>query len=222
MIVRRAELAATAFLPMQLLADGLPQIAVVGRSNVGKSTLLNGLLRCRLARSSSTPGKTLSVNYYRVNGKFHLVDLPGYGYAKTSQEERERAENMMKAYFKNEGEPRLVLLLVDCRRGYGPADLEVLSLLQEKQLPVLTVLTKSDKLSFPELKNRLTQIEITHGIRVVPFSHHGETAGNVVWTAIADIVRSDHVLSEGLAGHETRRPEKGGQRAQPRRKRDHR
>ncbi|HNX98830.1 MAG TPA: ribosome biogenesis GTP-binding protein YihA/YsxC [Candidatus Aminicenantes bacterium] len=222
MTVRQVELAATAFLPTQLLADGQAQIAVIGRSNVGKSTLLNRLLRRRMARSSSTPGKTLSVNYYRVNGSFHLVDLPGYGYARTSQEERERAEGLLQAYFAAENGPRLVLLLVDSRRGLGPADLEVLATLREKRIPVLTVLTKSDKLSLPELKNRLTQIEITHGIRVVPFSHHGETDGDAVWKRIAEIVRSDHVLTEDLAGHETRRIEKGGQGTQPRRKRNRR
>ena len=131
---------------------GLPQIAVAGRSNVGKSSLINALCRVRnLAKTSSTPGKTRLINAFLINegmsDAFHLIDLPGYGFARVSQKERESWGKMMDGYFQNAQELRLVLHLVDIRHAPSEGDLMMNRFLYQGGLPFQVVATKADKLS---------------------------------------------------------------------------
>lgn len=132
----------------QLPEDGRPEVAFVGRSNVGKSSLLNMLVGRRdLARTSGTPGKTQQFNYYLVDERFYLVDLPGYGYAKIARTERERWGRFIGRYLTERAPLRLVFHLVDSRHPPTPLDEDVLAVMRGSPVPYLIALTKTDKLS---------------------------------------------------------------------------
>ena len=134
-------------LSRQLPDSDRPEIVFSGRSNVGKSSLINKLCnRRKLARVSATPGKTATINFYKVD-KAYFVDLPGYGYAKVSMKERERWANLISGYFDQERSFNVVLSLVDIRHEAQKLDLEMVGFLKEQGLPFLVVLTKADKLS---------------------------------------------------------------------------
>ncbi len=127
---------------------GLPQIAVAGKSNVGKSTLINKLCRRnKLARTSATPGKTRLINIFLLNGAFHLVDLPGYGFAKVDKQEKQRWGKMMQDYFTEAEELRHVLCLVDIRHEPTEDDVTMNRFLRETGIPFTVVATKADKIS---------------------------------------------------------------------------
>jgi GTP-binding protein len=130
----------------------LPEIAFVGRSNVGKSSLINKLLGVRrLALISSTPGKTRKINFFRINENIFFVDLPGYGYAKVSKTERSSWATMIEGYLLSERDLRLLILLIDARHGALPNDLQMIEWLDHQRLPYLPVLTKADKLKQGEV-----------------------------------------------------------------------
>ena len=127
---------------------GLPQIAVAGKSNVGKSTLINTLCRRnKLARTSSTPGKTRLINIFLLNSAFHLVDLPGYGFAKVDKKEKQRWAGMMQRYFTEAPELRHVLCLVDIRHEPTEDDITMNRFLREMDIPFTVIATKADKIS---------------------------------------------------------------------------
>ncbi len=126
----------------------LPQIAVAGKSNVGKSSLINNLCRRKaLAKTSATPGKTRLINLFLLNSSFHLVDLPGYGFAKVDKQEKLRWGEMMEKYFRETGELRLTLHLVDIRHEPTQDDIQMNTFLRGMGLPFLVVATKADKIS---------------------------------------------------------------------------
>ena len=132
--------------PEQLPEPTTPEVSFVGRSNVGKSSLLNGLIgRKSLARVSSQPGKTANINFFDVDG-IRLVDLPGYGFAKVSQAEKQRWADLIGGYFMQERSFNLVVALVDIRHDAQALDLDMVSFLQENGLPFVLALTKADKL----------------------------------------------------------------------------
>ena len=127
---------------------GLPQIAVVGKSNVGKSTMINRLCRRnQLARTSSTPGKTRLINIFLLNGSFHLVDLPGYGFAKVDKKEKRRWGTMMQDYFTQSEALKHVLCLVDIRHEPTADDVTMNRFLRETGIPFTVIATKADKIS---------------------------------------------------------------------------
>ncbi len=128
--------------------DGLPEVAFVGRSNVGKSSLLNMLAgRVKLARISRTPGKTQEFNYYRVNNRLYFVDLPGYGYARISRAQRNRWGRFIGRYLTERASLRAVFHLIDSRHAPTARDEDVMALMRSGPVPYLFVLTKTDKLS---------------------------------------------------------------------------
>lgn len=132
----------------QTPSQALPQIAVAGKSNVGKSSLINNLCRRKaLARTSSTPGKTRLINLFLLNDSFHLVDLPGYGFAKVDKKEKQRWGEMMEKYFRETQELRLTLHLVDIRHEPTQDDIQMNAFLRGMGLPFLVVATKADKIS---------------------------------------------------------------------------
>lgn len=132
--------------PEQLPAPTTPEVSFVGRSNVGKSSLLNKLLnRKQLARTSAQPGKTININFYDVDG-VSFVDLPGYGFAKVSQKERDRWATLINGYFTQERSFNLVVSLVDIRHEAQKLDLQMLDFLRGEDLPYVVALTKADKL----------------------------------------------------------------------------
>ena len=140
----------------QFLRNPLPQIAFSGRSNVGKSSLINTLLgRKSLARVSSAPGKTITVNFYDVDSKLFLVDLPGYGYAKRTAQEQLKWSSLVDGYFTknpNIDLVKLVVQLVDSRIGYTKDDLDMIAYMNDAEVPYIIVATKTDKLNKAERK----------------------------------------------------------------------
>lgn len=158
----------------QLPPSVTPEITFSGRSNVGKSSLLNKLFnRKSLARVSSVPGKTVTINFYGVdNAKF--VDLPGYGYAKLSKQEKERFGELMEGYFHSERNIKLVVQLVDLRHKPSADDYAMLDFLKQMDIPVIVVCTKADKLKVKELERRKREIkeelDMIEPDKIIPFS----------------------------------------------------
>lgn len=174
----------------QLPRDQRPQIAFAGRSNVGKSSLLNKLTgRKKLAKVSSTPGKTRSINFFLVNDQFYFVDLPGYGFAKVSKVEKEKWIKLIESYLTNNENLVGLLLLLDCRRDPNDDDLQLIDWMKVNDIPGLAVITKADKLNRDKLKRRLNQIENNYGIGSVPFSILSGLGKNELLTAIFDLIK---------------------------------
>lgn len=147
----------------QFPREPLPQIAFAGRSNVGKSSLINTLLnRKSLARVSASPGKTITINFYDIDRSFFLVDLPGYGYAKRAQDNKKKWSALTDSYFsKNPNRDciRLVIQLIDIRVGPTEDDLMMMDYLSETEMPFLVVATKCDKLSKTAVSNAIAELE---------------------------------------------------------------
>lgn len=161
--------------PQQFIESTLPEICFSGRSNVGKSSLINKILnRKSIARVSSTPGKTVTVNFYRLP-ELRLVDLPGYGYAKVADRDRERWSELMEEYFKSGRNIKLCLQLIDMRHPATEFDISMLQFLSHFEIPYAVVLTKCDKLNKTEFQKRLSALkeelgELGDGVTVIPFS----------------------------------------------------
>jgi GTP-binding protein len=155
----------------QLPKDGLPQVAVAGRSNVGKSSLLNQIVsQKKLAKVSSTPGRTRSLNYFKIDNRFYLVDLPGYGYAKVSKVLREQWGVLIEDYLTKCEDLIGMVLLLDSRRDPTAQDMELVAWLTERQLPVLVAVTKSDKLTRDAQNRKVRQTEEELGAAALAFS----------------------------------------------------
>ena len=159
----------------QLEASDLPEICFCGRSNVGKSSLINRVLgRKSIARVSSKPGKTVTVNFYRV-GDFRLVDLPGYGYAKVPFSEKSRWAELMEGYFQSGRNIKMAFQLIDMRHPATEFDISMLDFMSQMGIPYTVILTKSDKLNKTETENRLSLIREELGVfaentEIIPFS----------------------------------------------------
>ncbi len=158
----------------QLPRSEEPEIVFAGRSNVGKSSLINKLFnRKGLARVSSVPGKTATINFYGVDG-VHFVDLPGYGYAKVTRGEKERWAELIEGYFASDRNVLLVVQLIDMRHPPSKLDLDMINFLIEQEFPFLLALTKSDKLNQTQRRERLAayrqEIPYAEEITMLPFS----------------------------------------------------
>lgn len=152
MIIKKAELETVAVKRSQYPADNMVEVAFAGRSNVGKSSLLNLLTnRKSLARVSGKPGKTRTINFYRINDEFRIVDLPGYGYAKVSKSVTENWYGMMEEYFVNRASLKKVIQLVDIRHAPSAQDIQMYNYLKYYGLDGIVVATKSDKISRNDL-----------------------------------------------------------------------
>src|SRR6476659_1472259 len=154
----------------------LPEVAFAGRSNVGKSSLLNCLVRRKsFARVSRTPGRTREINFFRVNNRFLLVDLPGYGYARISKEKKSEWRPMIAAYLKRTSQLRGIVLLLDIRREPTDDDRAMLDFLAEVEVPTIVALTKTDKVSKVAAQAKATEISRALALepeQVIPFSAH--------------------------------------------------
>jgi len=172
----KAEFIRAAADPKDFLRDGLPQMAFAGRSNVGKSSVINRLVsRKNLAYVGATPGKTTQINYFKVDGKAWLVDLPGYGYAKVSRSEKERWGRLMEQYFQDEGDILTVgVLIVDARHKPTADDVTMHSWFRESGCPEIVAANKLDKLKAREVEPNLALIrrtlEMADDEPLVPFS----------------------------------------------------
>jgi len=184
----------SAALPSQFPNPSMPEIAFSGRSNVGKSSLINKLVKKKsLAKTSSTPGKTRTINFFRLDG-LRLVDLPGYGYAKVPQSEKKRWADLISAYFQSDRNLRLVVQLIDIRHPPTKDDLQMIDYMVEYGIPFVIVLTKKDKLNTSEIAQRIqdfdNQFSDFEGIKILPVSSEtGEGIGEL--RGIIDSVTQD-------------------------------
>ena len=189
--VQNTALKISAGLPSQFPADPKAQVAFSGRSNVGKSSLINTLLgRKSLARVSSSPGKTITINFYDVDKKLYLVDLPGYGFAKRNPEDKKKWSSLTDGYFtsnKNIDRLSLVLQLIDSRVGPTKDDEMMLEFLRAAELPYVVVATKIDKLNATERKKNLQAIS-SHPLvapeKVIAFSSLKGEGKEDLWKTI--------------------------------------
>lgn len=182
----------------QFPRDPRPEIALSGRSNVGKSSLINTLLgRKSLARVSSAPGKTITINYYDVDKKLYLVDLPGYGFAKRSRESQKSWSTLTEDYFlKNPSFDaiKLVIQLIDIRTGPTEDDVMMINFMIDADVDFIVVATKTDKLSKSQLKAALESLEKNFfegtGIEIYPFSSVTRDGKEELWSRIMDSISS--------------------------------
>lgn len=189
--IQNVNLKISAGTPRQFPSDPRAQVAFSGRSNVGKSSLINTLLgRKSLARVSSSPGKTITINFYDVDKKLYLVDLPGYGFAKRSPEDKKQWSALTDGFFtqnKNIDRLSLVLQLVDSRVGPTADDEMMLDFLTQSELPFVVVATKVDKLNATERKKNLEAIQnhpLIKDVPVFPFSSLKGEGKDELWKAI--------------------------------------
>ena len=187
----KAEFILSAASAQQFIRDGLPQLAFAGRSNVGKSSVINRLVnRKNFARVGASPGKTSQINYFKIDGRLYLVDLPGYGYAKVSKTERDRWGKLMENYFQSAGLIALGVQIVDARHKPTADDVTMLNFFVETGCPVVIVANKLDKLKVREVEPNLACIRETLALRddepVVPFSAEKGTGKEQLIAAILD------------------------------------
>ena len=190
--VTTAEFLKSAFKEADWPQDAKPEIAFLGRSNVGKSSLINSLLGVRgLARTSSTPGRTQALNFYLINGQFRFVDLPGYGYARASKQRRAEWGAAAEDYLAKRSQVVLSIQVVDSRHEPSKQDLQLHEWLKHQQKPYLIIATKSDKLSNNELRKNIVDIERALKVdRVLTYSATTKRGRNEVWSAIEKSLKS--------------------------------
>ena len=146
-------------IPKDFAGFSMPEIAIVGRSNVGKSSFINGFCNNgKLAKTSSTPGRTRLVNFFEIDSRFILVDLPGYGYAKAGKSEQDKWESMIDSYFQNSQNLAAVIMLVDIRHEPSKLDVMMMDYLYAYNIPVTVVATKLDKIKKSEMQRKITDI----------------------------------------------------------------
>jgi GTP-binding protein len=184
----RAEFVTSAAKPEDFPAESHPEIAVVGRSNVGKSSLINALVGKDLARTSRTPGRTRLINWFEVlgTGPFFLVDLPGYGYAEVSRDTRESWRPLIEAFLSKRGALAAVLLLIDVRRGVEDEELDFVPWLEAQGTPVIVALTKCDKLAKNKRMLEITKAKHALGLRRDPIAVSAQSGDGLdpLWRAV--------------------------------------
>ncbi|MBQ5952293.1 MAG: YihA family ribosome biogenesis GTP-binding protein [Lachnospiraceae bacterium] len=195
MIIRSATLETVCGITSVLPRNALPEFAFCGRSNVGKSSLINALLNRRnLARTSGQPGKTQTINYYNINEQLYFVDLPGYGYARVSQAVRESWGKMIEKYLKTSKVLRAALVLVDARHEPSANDVLMYEWLLSREIPILVVATKADKLSRNELAKSLAvirkKLDLPKETPLLPFSSETKAGRDELWSALEGFLAS--------------------------------
>lgn len=189
MNIQKATIETSAVKPSQYPKGNAPEIALAGRSNVGKSSFLNRLLgRRNLVRTSSKPGKTRTLNFYHINESFYFVDVPGYGYAKVSKQERNKWGEMMEAYFETRETLQVVVLIVDSRHRPTKEDIQMYEYVTYLGLPIVVVATKFDKVKKSKQHRQLETIaktlRIHEGVPLIPFSAETGFNKDQVWNEL--------------------------------------
>jgi GTP-binding protein len=192
MIIKSAEFVLSAVKPEHYPVYKFPEFAFAGRSNVGKSSLINTLVnRKRLVKTSSTPGRTQLINFFLINEIIGLVDLPGYGYAKVPESVRKNWGPMIETYLKTRENLKAVILIMDIRRIPDHKDHDFLAWLTDFHVPVIPVLTKADKLKKSKLEQQLSANAHALGMnrdKIILFSSKDGTGREKVWSAINDFL----------------------------------
>ena len=192
MIIKSAEFVTSAVKPSQYPPAVLPEIAFAGRSNVGKSSLINTLVnRKRLVKTSSTPGRTQLINFFNINEEFSFVDIPGYGYAKVPPSVKKTWGPMIETYITTRKTLKGVVLIMDLRRIPGPEEMNMLDWLNHHGIPSVPVLTKSDKLSKTRQQKQLKEISNTLSAdkdNLILFSAKSRQGKDEVWDAVKQLI----------------------------------
>ncbi|MBM7563800.1 ribosome biogenesis GTP-binding protein YihA/YsxC [Paenibacillus sacheonensis] len=193
MKITNVEFVISAVRPDQYPVDDLPEFALAGRSNVGKSSLINKMImRKGLARTSAQPGKTQQLNYYRVNERVYLVDFPGYGYAKVSKVQRAQFGTMIETFLGDRDPLRMVLLIVDIRHSPSKDDILMYDWLKHYEIPVCVVTTKADKVPKSQWPKQVKMIKTELGFhpedRHVLFSSETGLGREELWAIIDEVI----------------------------------
>lgn len=193
MIIKSAELETLCGITSKLPDNNLPEIAFAGKSNVGKSSLINGLLnRKALARTSSSPGKTQTINFYNINKELYFVDLPGYGYAKVSREIRDKWGKMIDRYLHSSKQLRAVFLLVDIRHAPGENDKTMYNWIVSSGYKPIIICTKLDKIKRSQQAKNVKLIKDTlnveSGTKIIPFSAVSKQGKEDIWGFIQEAI----------------------------------
>jgi GTP-binding protein len=192
MTVHIAEFLKSAVTEEHYPPEDLPEVAIAGRSNVGKSSLINSIVggRKKVAVTSGTPGRTRLINFFDINTRVRLVDLPGYGYAKASKKEREKWQRMIDAYLRSREALQGIVVIIDVRHDPSPLDEQMLEYVTGLELPTIVVFTKCDKVPRGKLKNRARQLardlDIPEDAPVL-FSAVSGLGTDDLWGQIADV-----------------------------------
>ena len=200
MIIRTVNLETVCGVTSRLPDNRLPEIAFAGKSNVGKSSLINAVMnRKSLARTSSQPGKTQTINFYNVNDRFYLVDLPGYGYARANEQVKAQWGKMIERYLHGSKQLKAVFLLVDIRHDPTRDDVTMYNYLFANNLPFTVVATKADKVSKSQVRNRVRSIaaflKVGEG-NVIALSSLTEAGKQQVLDRIQQVLESDNAAKE--------------------------
>ena len=194
--IKNAELETVCGITSKLPDNTMPEIAFAGKSNVGKSTLINGLLnRKSLARTSSQPGKTQTINFYNVNKEFYFVDLPGYGYAKVSETEKAKGGTMIERYLRSSKQLRAVFLLIDIRHEPSRNDVEMYRWIADNGYEPIVIATKLDKINRSQTAKNLKvirdKLKVREGIKIIPFSAQTKQGREEIYETIDEVLKDN-------------------------------
>ena len=189
MLIKNPEFKISAVSPSQYPNDGLPQIVLVGKSNVGKSSFINSMVnRKKLARTSSEPGKTRQINFYNMDNKFYFVDLPGYGYSKMSKQEQLKVGNFIEEYLQKSKNIALVVFLIDIRHSPTENDKLMYRYIIDTNKPCIIIANKADKIAVTKVddavKNLQNILNPLHDLSFYPYSSERKIYGDIVWNEI--------------------------------------
>jgi len=185
----KAEFVNSSGTPATFPSDRLPEVAFLGRSNVGKSSLINALLGQKgLAFTSNTPGRTQTINFYRIDGAYYFVDLPGYGFARVPARFAAEWKKLIEEYLQNRETLKLSCLILDSRRGWMDKDLDLKQWLEYHGRPYLVIATKTDKLNQSEQERGLRAIR-KEGVEPLPFSALSGRGVREIWQAITKTIQ---------------------------------
>ncbi|MDE7319080.1 MAG: ribosome biogenesis GTP-binding protein YihA/YsxC [Lachnospiraceae bacterium] len=198
MVIKQAELETVCGITSRLPENTKPEVAFSGKSNVGKSSLINGLLnRKSLARTSSQPGKTQTINFYSVNKELYLVDLPGYGYAKVAQEIRAKWGKMIENYLHGSRQLKAVFLLVDIRHEASANDREMYHWIVHQGYEPIIIATKLDKIKRSQVQKQIKllreSLNPVPGTRIIPFSAQTKQGREEIWEMIDGFLEEESV-----------------------------
>ncbi|KAA9301715.1 MULTISPECIES: ribosome biogenesis GTP-binding protein YihA/YsxC [Aerococcus] len=193
MQVHQVEFLISAVRPDQYPEADRPEIALAGRSNVGKSSFINTMVRRKnIARTSSKPGKTQQLNYYAVEDSLYFVDVPGYGYARVSKSEKKKWRDMLDQYFMTRPNLVMALLLVDFRHAPSKEDIQMKDFFETYEIPYFVIATKSDKVKRSQWNKHLAQIkqdlDLVTEDQILPFSSKTAEAKDEAWEIIEDVI----------------------------------
>ena len=192
MIIKNPKFEISAVKPAQYPKNDLPQIVLVGKSNVGKSSFINTMLnRKSLARTSNTPGKTRQINFYNIDENFYFVDLPGYGYSKLSKQEQVNMGKFIEDYLQKCDSISLIVLLLDIRHNPTSDDLMMLDYIKRTNLPYILIANKADKIAVNKVDDEIKKLKDILGISfttLLPFSAERKIYSEDVWKSIEEFI----------------------------------